>query len=723
MAIDKVTPRGGIPGTTVVVDGSNFGGAEGSITLDGITVTQVTAWSDVQITFVTPTGTSRDGSFDLVITRLDLSDTADEQFWIPAVDAFAADIDYQLPSTEAGVFQNDDQPRRAEAAIFNRLLDMVKSGTGGAGSLTVASAPSGDPNEVQVSSVTKIRFLTDFLPGEDHYVIAQPNGEVFIGGIAPPDTLQGKVLLGLPAIVTGRLSDTNINYEAGGPQAGDQATYITRDSSFTFNTPDPLLSFAYASLDNLILNVNGTDVANIDLAGNFVEGNRATGQVVANYNTTGTGDPISGGVITFTGGTLEILSVAPTQGITTDDFQIGEARITLGPTALRQGYNVATLRHIEGSNIYTATPVKWFWDQDPAGGPNDPFVASVTLTEATPSLRQLSGVSYYGAGSTFNLDFTGSRLFNNVYEQDEEPTVLSGFPGVVSQDLIITDPAVSGISIPPIIGDTMLVDDVVFTVPVGVQASDARVTVTPRDPYGNYTAVQSPSNDYTIMSAGPNSTATEEYFQDEDYRFPLNTPSFDLVPGSVTGNFDSTASLLGATRTNELQVYDHTIPGFQNSLIHPFFDYTAGFQPFGNPDYSSLSPNTLFQYVRVYQSVSDKSNGILSVPGLTDTDLISNVQIDIKVPTKTVWLSLNAPFNLSTFNVGAALGTGTDGEGCRIDSGIHSPNINGQLRFTLGPYFTGATTNRTLFLRVTYASNSIPSVLDGSGPGLSLVDW
>ncbi|MHA2064172.1 MAG: IPT/TIG domain-containing protein [Candidatus Thorarchaeota archaeon] len=723
MTINKITPRGGIPGTTVVVDGSNFGAVEGTITLDGVSVTQITGWTDVSLSFVTPVGTSRDGSYDLVITRDDLSDTSVEQFWIPAVDPFAADIDYQLPSTEAGVFQNDDLPRRAEAAIFNRLLDMVSSGGAGGIGITVASAPEGDTDEVEVSNVTKIRFLTKFIPGEDHYVISRPNGEVVIGGIAPPDTLNGKNLLNPPTLVTGRLSDSNINYEVAGPQAGDQATYITRDDTFTFDTPSPNSVFSFASLGNLILNINGIDVANIDLAANFVELDRSTGQVVANYNTTGTGDTISGGVVTVTGGFLQILSVAPVQGITTDDFQTGEARISLTPASLRQGYNTVTLRHQEGPNTYTAVPLKWFWDQDPAGGGTDPSASSVTLTEDVAVLTPISGVNYYGTGSTFHLDATGIRLFNNVYEQDEEPLLLSGFPGVASQGLSITDPSVSNVSTPPDIGDPMQVDDFGFTVPAGEQGVDARVTITPRDPYGSYTPVLSPSNNYTVMSAGPTSTTTEEFFQDEAYRFPLDTPSFDLVPGAITGLFDSTVALTDVTRATELQVYDHTIGVFKNSLVHPGFDYTAGFQPLGNPDYSSLTPGSLFQYVRVYQATIDRSSGIISVPGIVDTDLITNVKIDVKVPSKTVWLSLNAPFNLSTFTLGGALGTGTDGEGCRIDSGIHSPNINGQLRFTLGPYFTGTTTNRVMYLRITYNSSGIPNILNGSGPGLSLVDW
>ena len=727
MAITDITPRGGIAGTAVIVDGSAFGNTEGTITLDGVPVTVVTQWTDIQIRFTTPTGTNNDGAYTLRITRADLSASFEEQFWIPAVDPFASNIDYQLPNTETGPTQNQDLPRRAEAALFNRLLDIAKAAGGGGGTgIAVASGPSGDADEVQVSSVTKIRFLTQFLPGEDHFVISRPNGEVYVGGITPPDTLQGKILTGQPTTFLGRLSDLNLNYKGGDP-AGTQVNYITRDVTLTLNTPDVASSWAFASLGNLILDINGADVANIDLAANFLEVNRALGQNVTNYNTTGTGDTISGGVVTFTGGSLSILSVQPTAGVDTDDFQRGEAEISITSAALQQGYNSIQIRHEVGPSTYTSTLVELFWDTDPSGASNDPLVASTALVENTPALNTLSGISYYGTGSTFDMSTSGQRLFNNVYEADEEPLLVSGVPGVADVGLNVADLSVSGVSVPPQIGETMTVSGYQITIPAELQVNDVRVTVTPRDPYGSYTAEQSASNNYTVMSAAPSSSATEEFFQDEDYRFPLNTPSFNLVPGSVTGNFTSATSLLDSSRTNELQVYDHTTGGFKNQLIHPYFDFTTGFQPLGNPDYSALAPNTNFRYVRVYQATIDKSNGILSVPGLTDLDvnnaLSSNVLIDVKVPTKTVWLSLNKPFTLATFNNGASLTTGVDGEGCRIDSGVYSPNINGQIRFTLGPYFTGATTSRTLFLRITYAHDGIPRVLNGSGPGMSIIDW
>jgi hypothetical protein len=125
--IAAITPRGGIPGDTIVIDGTAFGPLQGSLTIDGQTVTVISAWSDIQVTCVVPPGVSRDGNYILRLVTEDLTGFDEEQFWIPAVDPFTADLDYQLPSSETGPTQNIDLPRRAEAALFNRILDQLRT--------------------------------------------------------------------------------------------------------------------------------------------------------------------------------------------------------------------------------------------------------------------------------------------------------------------------------------------------------------------------------------------------------------------------------------------------------------------------------------------------------------------------------------------------------------------------------------------------------------------
>lgn len=128
--ITTVSPRGGAPGTGVVVTGTAFGPLEGTVTIDGVPAT-VVSWIDTQITFTVPAGVSTNGTYTLRVVREDLSAFTEEHFWIPATDPNLDGIDYQYPVTEAGVTQNVDLPRRAEAALFNRLLDRILAGGGG----------------------------------------------------------------------------------------------------------------------------------------------------------------------------------------------------------------------------------------------------------------------------------------------------------------------------------------------------------------------------------------------------------------------------------------------------------------------------------------------------------------------------------------------------------------------------------------------------------------
>jgi hypothetical protein len=261
-----------------------------------------------------------------------------------------------------------------------------------------------------------------------------------------------------------------------------------------------------------------------------------------------------------------------------------------------------------------------------------------------------------------------------------------------------------------------------FDMPIlsGIAAWDATTTATPRDPYGSYAPAVTTSHYYALMTIAPQSTRVVEKFVDEEYRFP-STFDFNTLPGSLTGNWDSTDLL--TVLVTELQVFDIEY-ATMNCLRWPGRDYTTNFLPAGNPDYSGLVGGADKTYYRVYQGYRDNSNGILAVPGITDTDLSSgNVLIDIKVPTKTVWLSLNADYDEGTFTTGAALVGGVDGEGCRIDAGEHAPSIDGKVEFTLGPYASDPSTDRLLFVRVRYASSAIPNRLNGSGLGFSLTNW
>jgi len=190
MTITSITPRGGASGTGVLVSGTGFEAVEGTLTVDGQTAS-ITSWSDIQITFVVPAGTQTNGNYTLRIVSADLGEFAEEHFWIPAPDPFNDGLDYQYPNTETGPTQNVDLPRRAEAALFNRLLDRVLSGGGAPPAFTVDLALVSASSYELGSSVTNLQFNATYTGGPAVSSTLQDND-----GNAPVN------VLGLPNPIT-----------------------------------------------------------------------------------------------------------------------------------------------------------------------------------------------------------------------------------------------------------------------------------------------------------------------------------------------------------------------------------------------------------------------------------------------------------------------------------------------------------------------------------------
>ena len=584
---------------------------------------------------------------------------------------------------------------------FNGTTWVSISGGSGSGNLTVEEA-DGNPSGNNIDKISVAGGVSVYIDGTTAYLHAPP----------APNPLTGTDLTTTSSFFTGRLSDGNVNYSGSEP-AGSLVSYILNTPNATMTiTHDPS---TYQSGDTSLTKVilNGTDISTLDNDSNFEEVNRNGCQTISNYDNQGTGDPVTDGVVDFVGGasgygSLQINSVCWTGNIPASPYQQGTAQINITNASLwRQGYNEIVLEH----NGSQTNPLKVFYDND--SGP-DPSVSGQDLSLNTSVIKNLSGVPYYDTGTIFYLSATVNDAFDNVYHSSGAPVVIGGFPGVSSVDLMYNDPTVSGVSDPPMIGETMTITNYQFTVQPNTQSSDVVVNLTPRDPYGNYTTVNTPSHNFTINSMTSNSTTTIENFRDENYRFPSDT-DFNSVPGSLTGNWDSTILLSSSTSGYDdgLQVYyENGTP--TTRLRFPQDDFSTGRDPIG-PDYSGIA-NTTRNYYRVFQSTIDNTNGILAVPGLSDSDLTSgDVKIYIKVPSKTMWLDVWVDYNSGTFGTNATYPSGTDGEGCRINKTVHSPDIDGTIEFTLGTFASDSSVNRTLFVRVEYSDNSTANLINGFG--------
>jgi hypothetical protein len=552
------------------------------------------------------------------------------------------------------------------------------------------------------TDITKLVFVD--IP-EDGVFVDQSNNTAYIGAPIPPGTLNAKSLaITGPTLVSAGLSQGNTNYKVSDP-AGNVVNYDTNLASV------PVVSFStpsgdycnYGDKGTASVWINGTKVVTIDLVVNFNETNRNLSQNIAtDYHTTGTGNPLTSGVANFIGGAagkgnLTINSVAIYQNF--PFFQKWTATINVTDHSLfRQGYNSIYMTHDSLSSYggdQTSNTVDLFYDI----AITTPAVNTPTVTEDVPVYRDLSGVKYYDANSTWKIGFVGSHCFDDVYHPSGAPLVVSGWPGMTSTPIMYSDTHVTGVSAPPAIGDVMTVSNLGITVGINQVSSNATITVTPRGPYGSYTAQTSASQNILIWTYTTSSTDTTEYFRDEQYR--LLNGNYTTIPATITNQWDSSQSLVTYDDTKGLQLY-------LNQLIQPALNFST-YYPTGNPNYSSLSSTTNRIYLRAFRGMNvSHANGTLRLTGVTKTQLSAgSIKIEIKAPSQTGWLDLSKDYNFATF-------TGIDGDGCWVNKDIQS---NSDFQFSLGSFYT-QNSGWMVIVRVTYPLNTAPILT-----GMSITDW
>jgi hypothetical protein len=445
-----------------------------------------------------------------------------------------------------------------------------------------------------------------------------------------PESLDSKDLsVSGTTFYTGKLSQGNINYGPNSP--GDTIDYIFYDATFSVDSPDQTDTFGQADDGILEYYLNGSLSDSIDLSANFQEADREGAQSSTPW--TGANNDLS---VT----SVESFNSFPL-------WQKGEATVSVVPGDFQQGYNSIYLKRTGLSTDQTSNTLNLFYDNDSGA---DPSVSTPTISEASLTGKYLSGVNYYYRGSTFNLGVVGSNLFNNVYHASG-PLYFTSSSSVLNAGAILeTDSSVSGVSVPPAIGETMTVTNKILTATsINARSMDAQVTVLPRDPYDSYSSAQSISQGIMIDCYNQTSNDLNEYFDDEIYR--LNAGNYDSIPGLITGQWSSSTVL----SNGQAQLYD-------GNLVYPQLDFSSNL-PSGNPNYSTGFSGDQVYYRAFYDNGSPHSSGTLEFGNLTSSDIspvgTGNVNVEIKLPTQTGWLDLGSPFSSGTF-------TGSDGDGCRV---------------------------------------------------------
>lgn len=316
----------------------------------------------------------------------------------------------------------------------------------------------------------------------------------------------------------------------------------------------------------------------------------------------------------------------------------------IGPTSL-------TLGNLVSANCYSAVPTSntsygaGSWDDDTAAVFNvnrhfvfrDAASASApvgtvftTAPVGSPTTTPLSGVQFYsvasGAGRLrFNLDLQATGLFADSFQTGSVANVDIPSQFNSSFDPLSIDFTLFGGSsllVPfyqlnkfggglysptnsPAPGDTGEYQNASLSIPTPVPycplGGIVLLSATLRTLW-QQTGAFYDANQYLFnsLAAGGSSTSTFEPFTDEVYRYsigfdPTSSATVPIIP--TGGNIFPSASVL-VTPGQSLQVASHL-------LIYPANDYSTGYFPTGQPDYSNFTVTDGADHLRRYQRAVD----------------------------------------------------------------------------------------------------------------------
>ena len=344
------------------------------------------------------------------------------------------------------------------------------------------------------------------------------------------------------------------------------------------------------------------------------------------------------------------------------------------------------------SGVYGKEQLNLFLDTNPV----NPTMNNPTLSENTPSLVYLSGVRFYGTGSTFNVGIANINNINN-------RSYVSNFIQINGVEI--------GVPLMNIQGAGLNSWDTQFNNTGATYLNSGYSVVSPNFYNKGNLKIQARWIDWItnayqdsltisaiISTYTDNSTNKLEDFRNESKR----------LMSDYTTAWDSQQYLNSYDGNNGLQVIN-------SKLIYPQEDFTIYNPDISNqPDYSLVSGDKVF-IRRFWIDNISKSNGVLTFGGhnITET-MITNKDVEIKVSIDKVnWFIVNDDYLGGTIN---------DGDGCRVDIGAYALNINNSIKFTLGTgKFTSAGSLWGIWVQIIYKDT-----VSGKGAEIDSVqmsDW
>lgn len=510
----------------------------------------------------------------------------------------------------------------------------------------------------------------------------------FLMEIAPADAgaLDGKILSLKSGAqkFTGFLSANPSATYNNGEGPGTQVNYIIKSGTFILESPEPTLRFNKGDQGVLELLINDVVVDSFDLAAKFDESLRSTFQT---YTELGGGQQSD---YTSANGCIIINDVRKYNNF--KKWQKCIVKISINPSLLREGFNTFKLSHTGIATVQSTDNLNLFFDTDTT----TPIISDVTFSmDAPTSSKYLSGLRYFSLGDAMKFSVTGTNLFKNVYS--DTPITYSGFPGVANGSVSITDSSVTGLTSPITITDIFTVTNKALTITLPNKCSkDAKLTITPADPYGTYSSLVGNGVKF-LISTFPDGTAgastnTSEFFSDEFYRLPL-THDFEDKIGGYTSRWDSQLQLQNGNAQcfilmENIHALCYPLTDFRTYLANTTF----------NVDYTNFINDQ--QYARAFISPNSKTNAVIQLGNIPNGMGIlgtNDVNLEIKLPTQTAWLDCCKPYS-------SIDGVNNNGNGC-LNGTITYSNGVASIPITFGGRAT-VDSNYRMYVRVTLKTSA-----------------
>ena len=494
--------------------------------------------------------------------------------------------------------------------------------------------PLGIPTSGSFSGIfpfTQTTFVTD--------AIEDINSLLSAISPAAPGILTGNLALsGITKYSAILPTGLNSSWYQNGMVAGNTITDYITDNTYTMASPNQSTSFAVGST----------------FGGN-------TGAIWHTINGVDTYfRNITSGVGTTN--TIQITSIATYNTI----WNKGNAQLNY--TQVSEGFTQHLMKYIANGVTQQTNNIN-FWYDDVNSTPTFPSGLIVVAPHTTSSNRYLSGIRYFYLGDTF--DFTASIA--NIANKSIRPVnpISYSMTGLTSVNL-----AIDGSSFA--YNATYSLSQINIALNASNASTiDSRAVVIATKPSGiNATSTSASQNMLVNTYSTTNSTNGNITMYDENYRFPLTT-NFNVVPGSLTGNWNSITAL--SNGNGQL---------WNGQWFYPSLNYTSNYLPTQTVNYSTFSGDQVIVW-GVNIGVAHSSMQIVFT-GILYTDISAdgtgNLNVDIILPSATSWLDAGKPFG--------------SGNGCQIGASSGST-----LNLSFGTY-SSSSSNGIVFIKVTLKNGS-----------------